>query len=324
MNMTIEDLFNRGIIKLAKLPKDNELDINNLDNLKLLLIPIDHDYPGGSACMHNAVFRESNLNYRTAFIVADPIHTEVIINTFREDSRYIGGGVGSGFKDKAIDYLDELDESAKIIGSINVIRKENNKLIGYNTDGIGYVKGLLKEHPYAIADKNIVMLGAGGTGLAIAYEITKHNPKKITIINRTIEKAKHIAESIKKYSNSAYDGEKNIVNYLDDADLVINVSNKGAGKLIDYCAFAPITSSIEEHNNLAVTNLSRLARNAIVSDIILEEKSNTLKLAEQHGYTIHDGKSMNLYQAVPALKLMTGLSFDKYNLEAIMEESLKK
>lgn len=321
--MSIKELFKNQTIKVASLPKNNSLSLDELDNYNHLIIPIDHDYPGGSAAMHNAVFKQFLPNYKTTFVVANPADAKLIFETFRDDPLYFGGGVGSGFKDKAIDYVDALDDSAKVTGSVNVIKKQDNKLIGYNTDGVGFLKGLVTEYPDSVKGKNILILGAGGTTLPIAYELARASPNQIAILNRTVSKAENIANKISSYTNVFYGGEDEISKYAVNADLVINTSNKGAVPFKDYSAFSPITDSFDDDLEVAKKNISLLPKTAVVADILLEDLSSTLKLAKDFGYQTHNGKSMNLYQAVPALKIMAPLDgVADSDLEEIMRDAL--
>jgi len=320
--MSIINLFENKTISLAKQPRDNYYDISKIKNgscsKQLLIIPIDHDYPGGSAVMHNKVFDEYDLPFRTFFVVADPVDTEQIFDGFRNDPLYIGGGVGSGFKNKVIDYLDELDESARVIGSVNVVSKKNGKLVGYNTDGIGFVNGLLAEYPNSINGKNVIILGAGGTALPIAYEISKKQPNQVIIINRTISKAKKISELIEPYVATKFGGEADLESAILDADLVINTTNKGAQPNELYSAFGPMSADVDDDRKKAMENHSKLSQRAIVADILLEDETLTLKLAREHGNRIHNGKSMNLHQAVPALKIITGIDESDELIEKLM------
>jgi shikimate dehydrogenase len=322
--MNIKELFDNNIIKRADLPKNNYLDLNKMQDYKMLIIPIDHDYPGGSATMHNAVFEKYLPHYRTMFVVANPDDTKQLFETLKNDPIYVGGGVGSGFKDKVIPYLDKLDDSAKIIGSVNVVKKENNQLIGYNTDGIGFLRGLLNEYPNSVQNKKIVFLGAGGTTLPIAYELARANAKEIVIINRTIEKAQKISNLISPYAKSRFTGEDEIFEELKTADLVINTSNKGAHPFENYTAFAPITDDPQMDYSVSKKNMSYLPKSAIVADILLEKETKTLELAKKLGYKTHDGKSMNLYQAIPALKIMIPElnNYKENDLEKIMRNAL--
>jgi shikimate dehydrogenase len=321
--MRLEYLFDNGLLTVAKKPKSNSLDLKTLGEKKLVLIPIDHDYPGGSALMHNAVFEKLELPYQTVFVIGNPKDTELIINTFRSDERYIGGGMGSGFKNKAPMYMDNLDDSAKVLGSINVVQKKDGKLIGYNTDGLGFVRGLLSEYPDAVYNKKILILGAGGTTSPIAYELSRKNPSEIVILNRTVANAEPVAKIVMDsgYKNIRVGGEDLIGKELRNADLVINTSKKGEHPNEMYTAFGPMSKDYISDMTIALSNLKNLPKTAIVADIILEDDPMTLKVARASGYMTHNGRSMNLYQAIPAIKLMTGINVEDSVLEKIMREA---
>jgi shikimate dehydrogenase len=305
--MSIKKLIDSGVISIAKQPKNNAVDIDTIGDTRLLLFPIDHDYPGGSAAMHNAVFSAFNLNNRSAFIVSDPANAEQIVNAFRSDPMYIGGGAGSGFKDKVGPFLDKLDQSAKAIGSVNVIAKEDGELVGYNTDGIGFVNGLLNEYPDCIKGKKVLILGAGGTALPICYEMSQHQPAEIIIANRTVSKAEAIAEMVSPFCAARGVGEDQIGCELADAGIVVNTSNKGAQPNEMYSAFAPMTGDPENDMAVGIENLSQLPTSSILADILLEEDTLTMSMAREHGNPTHSGRHMNLFQAVPAFKIMTKL-----------------
>lgn len=320
--MSIKALFDNKIATVAEQPVNNQLDLDKLEERKLLLFPIDHDYPGGSAAMHNAVFEHYGLPYRSCFIVADPSNAEAIAKACREDPNYIGGGAGSGFKDKIGQYLDRLDQSAQAIGSVNVIAKEDGELVGYNTDGIGFVNGLLAEYPDCLSGKKIVILGAGGTALPIAYELAQQSPSEVVICNRTVSKAEGIATLISPFVSARGLGEDQIGAELKDADVVVNTSNKGAQPNEKYSAFAPMTWNEEDDMKIGVANLAQLPESAIFADILLEELTLSMKMAQDHGNRTHSGRHMNLYQAVPAFKIMTKLEKPDDKLLEIMQAAL--
>lgn len=320
--MSITKLFDDGIVSVAKQPENNALDLGTIAESKLLFFPIDHDYPGGSAAMHNAVFEHYQLPYRSCFLVADPSNVETIVNAYRDDPSYIGGGAGSGFKDKVGPFLDKLDQSAQAIGSVNVIAKEEGKLVGYNTDGIGFVNGLLAEYADCLRGKKIVILGAGGTALPIAYELAQQSPSEIVICNRTVAKAEGIADLISPFVGARGMGEDQIGVELKDADVVVNTSNKGAQPNEQYSAFAPMTGNVEADMQIGVANLAQLPESAIFADILLEELTLSMKMAQDHGNRTHSGRHMNLYQAVPAFKIMTKLDKPDDKLLEIMQAAL--
>ena len=316
--MTIQDLFAQGLIEVAGQPKNNALDLSTIGDVKVLFFPIDHDYPGGSAAMHNAVFERYDLPYRSCFVVANPANVGAIFEVLKADPNYMGGGAGSGFKDKVAPHLDGLDQSADAIGSVNVIAREDGKLIGYNTDGIGFVNGLIEEYPNCIEGKKIVILGAGGTALPIAYEMAQKSPAEIVICNRTVAKAEKIAELISPFVKARGVGEDTIGEELANAGVVVNTSNKGAQPNEAYSAFAGMTGDPEGDMVNSKANLARMPKDAIVADILLEPDTTTLSMAREHGNRTHSGQHMNLHQAVPAFKIMTKLDKPSDELASTM------
>ncbi|GAB4531367.1 MAG: shikimate dehydrogenase [Parvularculaceae bacterium] len=317
---TVRRLFDKGLLTLAEQPKDSAFDIRSPGVRRLFLFPIDHDYPGGSAAMHNAVFARFGLPYRASFVIGDPANVGAIFAALRQDPLYGGGGAGSGFKDKVAPHLDRLDKSAQAIGSVNVIAREEDGLVGYNTDGVGFVLGLLNEYPNCIEGRKIVILGAGGTALPIAYEMAQRNPSEIVIVNRTVSKAEKIAELIAPFTHASALGEDRLGDALEGAGVVVNTSNKGAQPNEQFSAFAAMTGDVEGDMAKGEANLARLPKDAIVADILLEPETTTLRMAAANGNPTHSGRFMNLFQAVPAFRIMTGMTDD--NLQKIMSAAL--
>jgi shikimate dehydrogenase len=303
----VKALVDSGLLTLALQPKTNALSFDDGGLERLYVFLIDHDYPGGSAAMHNAVFAKYGLPYRSCFMVGDPAHVAEIFAGLRRCPIFYGGGAGSGFKDKIAGALDGLAASAQTIGSVNVIAREDGRFIGHNTDGIGFVAGLQNEYPKCIAGQKVVILGAGGTALPISYELAKCDPKEVVIVNRTVAKAQTIADLIAPLTSARAVGEDVLGDELADAGLVVNTSNKGAQPNEKFSAFAAMTGDVEGDLAQSMANLKRLPKTAIVADILLEDMPLTLKLAKEGGHRIHSGRSMNLFQAVPAFKLLTGL-----------------
>jgi shikimate dehydrogenase len=319
----VRNLIDKGLLSVALQPRNNSLNHVGDQLRRLYVFLIDHDYPGGSAAMHNAVFEAYGLPYRSCFMIGDPASVSEIIAGLRSDPIYYGGGAGSGFKDKIGPCLDQLDRSAQTIGSVNVIARDGASFVGYNTDGVGFVAGLLAEYPNCIAGQKIVILGAGGTALPIAYELAKRAPREIVIVNRTVAKGDHIARLILPIADARSVGEDRLGAELATAGIVINTSNKGAQPNEKFSAFAAMTGNVEGDMAASLANLAGLSRSAIVADILLEDMPLTLKLAIEHGCRTHSGRHMNLFQAVPAFKILTGLNKPDAEILAIMQSALK-
>lgn len=318
---TLKALFEKGLLTVAAQPRNNTLNPKAIGAERLYLFPVDHDYPGGSAAMHNAVFARFGMPCRAAFVIGDPANAGAIFEALKADPLYDGGGAGSGFKDKVAPFLDRLDASAQAIGSVNVIAREDGALVGYNTDGVGFVLGLLHEYPGCIAGRKIVVLGAGGTALPIAYELAQRSPSEIVIVNRTVDKAEKIAKLVAPFASARATGEDAMASALEGAGIVVNTSNKGAQPNEKFSAFAPMTGDVEGDMAVAKANLARLPKDAIVADILLEPSTLTLEMAAANGNPTHSGRHMNLFQAVPAFRIMTKMRDE--NLQAIMSAALK-
>ena len=93
-------------------------------------------------------------------------------------------------KESIVPFLNDIDEDAEKIGAVNTVVKREGKLIGYNTDWIGFLKAL--EEKTSVSGKKVLILGAGGAARAAAYAVKKAGGH-FTVSSRTFEKAKKLA-----------------------------------------------------------------------------------------------------------------------------------
>ena len=91
------------------------------------------------------------------------------------------------YKEKVIDYLDELNWTSKTIGSVNLIINKNNKLIGYNTDYYGF-KESLKKYNFNVTNKKCLILGTGGTAKTIRKVLIDCGAREIYLVSRSNKK----------------------------------------------------------------------------------------------------------------------------------------
>lgn len=104
-----------------------------------------------------------------------------------------GLSVTMPLKEQVIPFLDSIDFQAKEIGAVNTVLIKNRQLFGYNTDGLGALDAIEKR--VLVRGKKIVLIGAGGTAKAIAFE-AKRRGADVVILNRTVHKAKELALKI--------------------------------------------------------------------------------------------------------------------------------
>lgn len=327
--MSVKNLVEYGVLVIAKDPQDNPEDFEK----EHYTIPlIEHDYPAKTPVMWNACYREFGIDAGNIMLVGDPSLSKEILDVFRKDEKFRGGGAGVGFKDEAIHHLDELDPLAKAISSINFILKTpEGKLKGFNTDGLGYAMSLEKlftDKGEKLKGKKVVMLGAGGTGNSIAFALAQAGAK-VVILNRTISKAKNLAERINQHfdlvsDNMVYaDGEDEITNEIKDADVVLNVSTKGSsGSLEKYNALAPAGDEVQTNLAQARRNLELIPKKAIISDIVLtKETTPFMDAAQKAGFQTLSGIPMVVNQGVKAFMLLYS---DEMKAQGVTEEQISE
>ncbi|WNS74372.1 shikimate dehydrogenase [Bacillus sp. DTU_2020_1000418_1_SI_GHA_SEK_038] len=264
--------------------------------------PIAHSM---SPAMHNDLFQAYGIDAHY-----QPLHVK------REDlADAIKGlkAIGiSGFnvtvphKETIIPLLDELDPLAQSIGAVNTVVNLEGKLIGYNTDGSGYVKGLQEEMPN-LKDKKVLVIGAGGAARAIYFTIAAAGAEKLDICNRTVSKAAIIKNECPYYVNSDVYDIRNAEENLELYDLVIQTTPAGmAPKIQDL----PLS-------------LHNLKEGALASDIIYNPLETIfLKEAKNKGASIQNGLNMFVYQGALAFEKWTGTFPDTNRMRDIVLSQL--
>ena len=165
--------------------------------------PVDGNPTG---VMEEAAFAACGLNYRylTLKVTKEDFDTAMkAIHAFHMR----GMNLTMPHKINVLPYLDELSEAARIIGAVNTIVVQNGRLFGENTDGKGFVQAL-KNSGVTLEGKRIVMLGAGGAARAIAVECALAGAATVTVLNRTEERAKELAEVLSQHTKTKAAGGK--------------------------------------------------------------------------------------------------------------------
>jgi shikimate dehydrogenase len=182
--------------------------------------PIAHSL---SPVIHNHLYRSLGLDMVYHAFDVRPNQVEEAVKGFKALG-FLGFNVTVPYKETIFKLLEHIDNEAKIIGAVNTIKIDNGKLIGYNTDGQGFLQSL-GQSGFSVYGTKVVILGAGGSARAIGVAIAGENPESITIVNRTVQRAKVLAEMINQYKNKNL--ARVVASIPRDADIIINTTRLG-------------------------------------------------------------------------------------------------
>ena len=210
----------------------------------------------------------------------------------------LGANISMPYKKKVLPYLDQVDESAQLIGSVNTIVQKDGCLTGYNTDGLGFLKSLPKT--FSIKDKKLVLLGAGGAATAIILEAIRQGVAEIHLFVRPESLDKYqaifaplseaLSFSIVLHDLSSWDQVNAI---MVGADLLINATGLGMDGV-----------------SLPVPKDFTFPKGCLVADLAyFPAKTPFLQLAEEQELQTVNGLGMLFHQAALAFELMTEKTF---------------
>mgnify|MGYP000996904057 FL=1 len=210
----------------------------------------------------------------------------------------LGANISMPYKKKVLPYLDQVDESAQLIGSVNTIVQKDGCLTGYNTDGLGFLKSLPKT--FSMKDKKLVLLGAGGAATAIVLEAIRQGVAEIHLFVRPESLAKYqaiysplseaLSFSIVLHDLSSWD---QVNAMMVGADLLINATGLGMDGV-----------------SLPVPKDFTFPKGCLVADLAyFPAKTPFLQLAEKQEVQTVNGLGMLFHQAALAFELMTEKTF---------------
>ena len=162
--------------------------------------PVAHSL---SPQMQNAALRacEIDMQYARFHIRTNELRSALL---FLRTLDFVGINVTVPHKIAAFTQVDETDESAARAEAVNTIRVRDEKLIGSNTDGEGFLRAIRTEFSIDLRDLRVMIIGAGGgTGRAIAWQCALESCERLVLVNRTLEKANALAEQLRPFLSDA-------------------------------------------------------------------------------------------------------------------------
>ena len=194
-----------------------------------------------------------------------------------------------------IEHLDGLGESASVMGAVNCVVRRDDKFIGENTDGKGFLKSLA-----TVVDpsgKSVVLFGAGGASRAIAVELGLAGVKKITLVNRSEARGAELVDLLRTKLNL-------------DAELVIWTGDYAVPDGTDIVINGTSIGLYDGDARLAV-DTATLTPDMVVADVIFSpSRTRLLRDAGERGCKTLDGLGMLVNQGIVGVQFWTGVEPD--------------
>ncbi|MFP3916967.1 shikimate dehydrogenase [Lysinibacillus telephonicus] len=238
--------------------------------------PIAHSK---SPNMHNAWFNEMDIDaaYIPIHIKSEQLEKAVFsLKTLGAS----GWNVTIPHKQTIIPFLDELDELAEKMGAVNtVVRQQDGKLKGYNTDGSGFVHSLEEAVGKEHKQRAVLIIGAGGAARGIAFALQQYGYTNITIANRTISKGIEIVNELGEgQAISLKDAEQQ----LDHFGIIIQSTSAGLAN-----SEFSLPLSLEKLQEGAI--VADIVYNPLMTTFLLEAQKKNAKIVNGLGMFVHQG-----------------------------------
>ena len=268
--------------------------------------PVSHSM---SPAIHNAAFMELNIDsLYVAFQVED---VKSAMAGMRALDNFKGMSVTIPHKIEVMQYVDEIPDVDRHIGSINTVVKEEGKLIGFNTDGPGALKAIV-DAGVELAGKKVLMLGAGGAARAIAFTLAKQGGiDELVLLDINEDFLNNLTEDLRNGTEATITpGMLNpaaIEEYMASADLIVNCT--------------PVGMHPKEDASLVPEALFRPGQ--VVFDVVYNPlETKLLRQARAKGLTVIQGVEMFINQAILQFERFAGADAPEELMRSVVMEKL--
>ncbi|HSL61008.1 MAG TPA: shikimate dehydrogenase [Desulfotignum sp.] len=247
--------------------------------------PVSHSK---SPIVHNQAF--ADLHMDAVYLAFAPADIRKAVDAVRQFNIQ-GVSVTLPFKQRVMDYLDWIDDQARIIGAVNTIVNREGQLCGYNTDSQAALGPLT---PFGIAGKTVLVIGAGGAARAVAFGIDRQNGR-LMITNRSEQKGRDLAQT---YGSLFVPMDE--IRHL-RPDIIINTTSMG----------------MDPDPDLLPCPAQCLTAGSLVMDVVYTPlETRLICLAREKGCRVVDGLAMFVAQAAAQFELWTGTRPDTAKMRA--------
>ncbi len=198
-------------------------------------------------------------------------------------------------KVEVLKYLDSVSKEATLMGAVNTVRREGERLIGENTDGKGFIRSLNDDAKVQPSGKRVVVLGAGGAARAITVELALSGAAEIILVNRSVERGEGLAALLREKTpvQVKFVPWKGAYALPSNVDILVNATSIGLYPNV---------------NDKPDIDYKSIQAGMVVCDVIPNPpRTPFLKAAEAAGARTLDGLGMLVYQGAIAFKMWSGM-----------------
>ena len=257
--------------------------------------------------MQNAAFEALGLQWRYLTIEVKPADLANAVCGLRAMG-FQGINLTIPHKVAIMPLLDEISPDAALIGAVNTVRRVGNRLIGENTDGKGFLRGVREGAGFDPRGKSIVVLGAGGAARAITVELALAGAARLIVVNRSVERGQALVDHLNSRTKTPAQFVAWDKTYRIDptTDVLVNATSIG------------LYPDVEATPDV---DLSAARSDVLVCDVIPNPPdTRLLQAARKRGLPTLNGLSMLVYQGTIGFEMWTGQSAP----EAAMQTALAK
>jgi shikimate dehydrogenase len=236
--------------------------------------PIAHSK---SPFIHSEFARQTGQSLQYGALLAPVDGFIETVNHFRSQGGK-GLNVTVPFKLQACEFASKLSASARQAQAVNLLHFKDNEIFGDNTDGLGLVRDIRENLQFLLKGKKILLMGAGGAARGVMLPLLNEKPERITIVNRTLEKAVLLKDIFSPYGRVDAAAYEDLTDH--QFDLIINAT------------------STSLQNTLPPLSPGLFAKEALAYDMVYGKTTPFLEFARKEGVANRfDGIGMLVEQA---------------------------
>ena len=258
--------------------------------VRLIGYPVEHSK---SPLMHNAAFQSLGLDFVYVLLSVKAPDLKEAVTGLRA-SNVAGANVTIPYKEEVIKYLDEITPEAMFIGAVNTIHNREGKLIGYNTDGQGFITSLLTDGKIKLEGQRVFLIGAGGAGKAVAVKLAERGVERLVITDKIGERTESLVSRLQEnipdcpvYAVAM--ASKEFAEAISESTLLINATPVGMNEG-DPCVIDP----------------DYLHKDLFIYDVVYNRETPLVGEARKRGIKALGGIGMLIHQGAASFEIWTG------------------